>query len=92
MPMNLGTDPLIADQLRRVILKIDESGNGNLDDGGITSEGLVSWEGDRLKFEVVAKLGINIAKQPSGEPRWLYFKPEGSALVYDETTRLEKVL
>ncbi len=87
--MNPGADPLVAEQLRRVRLTIDESGNGNLEDGGIPTEGLVSWEGDRLKFEVVAKLGVNIAKQPPTEPRWLYFKPEGNIMIYDDT-KLEK--
>lgn len=77
--VNPGTDPVVAAQLRRVVLKIDDSGNATLKDGGIPWEGHVTRNGDALDFEVLALSGVNIAKQATDLPRTLTFRvlPDG---------------
>lgn len=80
----------MADQLRRVVLTIDDSGKGNLEDGGIPWEGLVSRSGDRLDFEILAVSGINIAKQSSDYPRQLRFRIESDGTILFGDVRLRR--
>jgi hypothetical protein len=78
--VNAGTDPAVAAQLRRVELRIDEAGKATLEDSGIPWEGLVTRNGDRLAFEVLAVSGVGISKQPSDLARSLEFDllPDGA--------------
>jgi hypothetical protein len=90
MPVNTGTDPVIADQLNRVLLTIEAGGKATLEDGGIPFDGAVTDNGVRLEFEVLAISGVNIAKQPPDSPRQFVFQKDGENLIFDGTT-LEKV-
>lgn len=81
----------MADQLRRVTLRIDEGGKGLLEDGGIPYEGQFRRGGDRLDLEVFAVNGINVAKQPPGVPRALRFDVLPNGAIQYDGTRLERV-
>ncbi|RYG23720.1 hypothetical protein EON82_13145 [bacterium] len=71
-----GTDPVIANQLRRVVVTIAEDGKATIENGGLPMEGLASRRGDTLAIEVLAVSGINIEKQPPEVPRRLELKIE----------------
>jgi len=68
-----GADPVVANQLARVVLTIHEDGKAALEDGGLPFEGQVSRRGADLNFEVLAVAGKNIERQPVEVPRHLKF-------------------
>lgn len=80
--VNPGTDPVVARQLRRVVLTLTEDGKVNLEDGGLPIEGLASRQGDKVGIEVLAVSGVNVARQQQ-VPRSLSL-----TIVNDDTLRL----
>ena len=82
-----GTDPAVADQLRRVTLVLKGEGDAVLTDGGIPYEGHASRHGDALTVDILAINGINIDRQPVGTPRTLTFEVGADGTIgYDKVT------
>ena len=80
MEITPGTDPAVADQLRRVQLTIDEDGRGVLQESGISFDVKVIRDGDELHLEVLAVANIGTKGQPSDMTRPFTFHvlPDGS--------------
>ena len=82
-----GTDPAVADQLRRVELVLKGEGDAVLTDGGIPYEGRANRRGDALTMDVLAINGVNIDRQPVGTPRTLMFEVGADGTItYDKVT------
>ena len=67
-PVRPGTDPVVAAQLRRVVLTIDPDGTATLEDGGMPYDLKATRSGDRLSLEVRAIANKNASRQFPGVP------------------------
>ena len=85
-----GTDPVVAAQMRRIVLTIGDGGKTTLEDGGIPWEGLLTRHGDRLDFEVLAVAGVNVAKQAADLPRRLELRVLDDGALEYANVRLRK--
>lgn len=75
-----GTDPVVADGLRRVQLTIDEDGRGVFQESGVPFDVRVTRNGDDLNLEVLAVANVGASKQPPDltRPHTFRLLPDGS--------------
>ncbi|GEM_PF-6196402 len=87
-----GTDPAVADQLRRVELVLKGEGDAVLTDGGIPYEGHANRRGEALTMDVLAINGVNIDRQPAGTSRTLTFAVSADGTITYDKVRLKRVV
>ena len=65
LPIRPGTDPVIAAQMRRVVLTVNADGTATLEDGGLPYDLFVARHGDRLDLEVRAIANRGASRTPA---------------------------
>lgn len=91
LPIRPGADPIVAGQLERVDVKIDEDGKTVVEDGGIPYEGHAHRDGDRMIVEIDNVSGISIDRQDNAIPRTLEFRLESDGTLRYGPVRLSRM-